>query len=72
MNREDLEYDISIALDRWDKHSTFTLAGVKNITKEDIDTLLLICDYHDQHGCLYPLSKFPKTVTDVLKHYGML
>ena len=44
MNREDLEYDISIALDRWDERSDFTLAGVKGLSRADLDTLLACCD----------------------------
>lgn len=72
MNREDLEYDISVALDNWDEKSLFTLAGVSGLTRADLDSLLVCCDYHDQHGTLYPLRYFSKAVTEVLTRYGML
>lgn len=72
MNKEDLEYDISIALARWNEYSHFRLAGVENLTRADIDTLLMCCDYYDQHGNLNGLRFFSPEVKAVLKNYGML
>lgn len=72
MNREDLENDISEALEDWDEHSRFTLAGVGNLSIADINTLITCCEYHDEHGSLKHLRCFSKAVTDVLSHYGML
>lgn len=72
MNREDLEYDISIALDRWDEHSPFTLAGVNGLTRADLDTLLACCDVYEQRGSITHLRYFSPTVKEVLTHYGML
>lgn len=69
MDREDLEFDISEAL----KHpGPYTLAGVTNLSSGDLWALQSCCDYYDEHGTLAPLWFLPKTVTDVLSHYGML
>ena len=72
MNREDLEYDISIALDRWDGVSKFTLVGVENLSRADLDTLLLCCEYHEEHGGMFPMHLISDSIKEVLKHYGML
>lgn len=72
MNKEDLEYDISIALDRWDHKSDFTLAGVDGITKSDLDVLLTCCDVYDQYGTLTHAGLYSAKVREVLTHYGML
>ena len=72
MNKEDLELDISNALDKWDEHSMFTIAGVKDLSRSDIDTLSVCCDYYDQHGSLKGLGYFPIGVRIVLTRYGML
>ena len=72
MNKEDLEYDISIALDKWNEVANFTLAGVDGLTKSDLDTLKVCCEYFDEHGTLRPLRYFSPKVKEVLAHYGML
>lgn len=72
MNREDLEYDISIALDRWDNKSDFTLAGVGNLSRADLDTLLVCCEYHDEHGHMMTPNFLSDHIKEVLVHYGML
>ena len=72
MNKEDLELDISNALKKWDEHSMFTLAGVKGLSRSDIDTLSVCCDYYDQHGSLNGLRYFSPGVKNVLARYGML
>jgi len=72
MNKEDLEFDISVALDRWNEVSNFELAGVKNLSRADLDTLQMCCSYYDEHGTLHPLRYFSTEVKEVLKHYGML
>ena len=72
MNKEDLEYDISIALDRWDHESDFTLAGVTDISKSDLDVLMTCCDVYDQYGTLKHAGLYSEKVREVLSHYGML
>ena len=72
MNKEDLEFDISVALDRWNEFSNFEFAGVKGLTRADIDQLQACCDYYDEHGTLKPLKYFSPKVKEVLIHYGML
>ena len=72
MNREDLEYDISIAVGRWDGVSTFVLAGVEGLTRYDLDTLKMCCDHYEEYGSLCPFWKFPDPLKEVLVRYGML
>lgn len=72
MNKEDLEFDLSVALDRWTDAENQTLAGVEGLTKTDLYALKLCCDYYDEHGTLMPMNYFSAKVKEVLTHYGML
>lgn len=72
MNKEDLEYDISIALHRLNEAATFTLAGIDGLTCSDLYVLKVCCDYYDEHGSLPRTKLYSQKIYDVLTHYGML
>lgn len=60
-----LQKDVQVELMYWDEHSQFTLAGVPNLSKADMDTLLLYCDTWLTDGnvnSLMPLSGGPLDV----------
>lgn len=72
MNKDDLEIDISTALKNWDEQSMFSLAGVNNLSRSDLDVLSLCCDFYDQHGSLNGLKYFSPEIKKVLGIYGLL
>ena len=69
MNTAKLRNDIKKKLDRWNERSLFTLKGTKWLTKSDMDTLLVCCDWYDRHGSLEGIALSPG-VKQVLKSYG--
>lgn len=70
MNTKKLRDDICKALDNWDERSLFSVAGCKGLTRSDIDTLLMCCDWHDKHGSLDGLAYFGPNIARVLAEYG--
>ena len=59
-------------LDRWNERSLFTIGGVKGLTRADIDTLLMCCDWYEQNGNLNGLAYFSQEVRCVLEKYEMM
>lgn len=47
LNVTKLRNDINEKLDKWDEKSQFTLAGVRNLSYRDLDTLLNCCELYD-------------------------
>lgn len=71
MNKEDLEYDVSIAIDKWNEAENLTLAGVGGLSRSDLEALQTCCEYYDQYGVPPPARCFSPKVQEVLSHYGM-
>lgn len=62
--------DIEKAIDRWNERSMFTIKGVKNLSRADLDTIILYAEYFDGQG--FPgLMKPLGGVREVLSKYGM-
>jgi len=72
MNSKKLRREVKRRLEKWNERSVFKFAGVKGVTRADMDTLLTCCDYYDEHGSLYGLSYFSPEVKQVLIYYGAL
>lgn len=72
LNSKKLRKDIRQRLDKWNERSTFKISGVKNVTRADMDTLIMCCDYYDEHGSLDGLSYFSPQVKQLLIIYGAL
>ena len=72
MNSKKLRKDIERRLEKWNERSVFKFSGVKGVTRADMDTLLMCCNYYDEHGSLYGLSYFSPEVKQVLVVYGAL
>ena len=70
MNTEKLRNNIQAQLRSWDERSFFVLSGCGKLTKSDIDTLLMCCDWYDKYGNLNGLSYFSREVARVLRRYG--
>lgn len=66
----DLRSDIDNLLDKWNERSNFKIAGVSNLSRSDLDSILLYVDSWDGsrfRGLMRPLG----AVATVLKAYGM-
>lgn len=65
-----LRNDIQKKLNAWNERSSFTLKGVKNLSRSDMSTLLMFCDQYDAtgsvSGCLLRGS-----LKNVLYKYGL-
>lgn len=63
--KEKLEKDINKALDSWNETSSFTLKGVRGLSRADLDTVMLYADTGGI-GLRKPLGEIAK----VLAKYG--
>lgn len=71
LNTPRLRKDISDKLSHWDEHSNFTLAGVNNLSRSDLNTLLMCCDFHDKYGDMGGIAYFSKEIMAVLDKYSV-
>lgn len=68
-----LEKDILDLRDNWDERSSFSLRGVGNLSRSDLDTLSLYVEYYEKsggtsfNGLMDPLGE----VKEVLDKYGI-
>jgi hypothetical protein len=70
LNTKKLRADIKSKLNAWDEKSSFTMKGVRNLSRCDMDTLDIMCDIYEQTESLsgYLLVG---GVKEVLKKYGL-
>lgn len=66
-----LRGELHKALLNWNERSLFTISGIRGLTRSDLDTLALCCDYYDAHGNLDGLAYFPIVVELVLRKAGL-
>ncbi len=69
---ESLRGTLVFKLSLWDEKSLFTISGIRNLTRSDIDTLFMCCDWYDANGNLNGLAYFSPEVKLVLQKYEML
>ncbi len=69
-NVEKLKKDVQVELMYWDERSQFTLAGVTNLSKSDMDTLLLYCDTWLTNGNVNSLMPLRGNLLDVWNKYS--
>lgn len=60
-----LEQDINKALDNWNERSSFRIRGVKNLSRSDLDTILLYVETGGR-GLMKPVGY----VAEVLEKAG--
>ena len=65
-----LRKDIDKKLDNWNERNLFSIAGIKGLTRSDIDTLLMCCDWFEKYGTLAGLDYLGSKVRGVLDKYG--
>lgn len=70
-NFEQLRRVIEKKLDQWNERSTFTISGIRGLTRSDIDCLLMCCDQYERNGDLQGLDYFSPEVRRVLEKYDM-
>ena len=68
---EKLRQVIHRKLDHWNEYSTFTISGIRGLTRSDIDCLLMCCDWYERNGNLNGLDYFSPEVRSVLEKYEM-
>lgn len=71
LNTPRLRKDIAEKLAGWDERSNFTLAGVGNLSRSDLNTLLMCCDFHDKYGDMGGVAYFSKEIMAVLDKYSI-
>ena len=71
-NYEKLRRVIQRKLNQWNEYSTFTISGIRGLTRSDIDCLLMCCDWYEHHGDLEGLDYFSPVVRKVLEKYKMI
>lgn len=67
-----LKDDIRKKLDNWNERSNFTLKGVKNLSRSDLDTIILYADTIARQGNYDGLMKPLGGVGEVLSAYGLI
>lgn len=71
LNTPRLRKDIAEKMANWDERSNFTLAGVKNLSRSDLNTLLMCCDFHDKYGDMGGIAYLSKEIMAVLEKYSV-
>ena len=66
-----LRKDIDTKIKKWNERSSFTLKGIKNLSRSDLDTILLYADTYDRMGSFSGLMKPLGEVARVLDAYGI-
>lgn len=66
-----LRKDIDTKIKKWNERSNFTLKGIKNLSRSDLDTILLYADTYDRTGSFSGLMKPLGEVARVLDAYGI-
>lgn len=73
-NAEKLRKDIQKKLDNWNERSQFTLKGVKNLSRSDLDSLDMYADFFIKNGG-YGFAPFRKPlgeIKEVLDKYQII
>lgn len=69
---EKLKSDIAKKIANWNERSNFTLKGVKNLSRSDLDTIELYADTIASQGNYNGLMKPLGSVAQVLSAYGII
>lgn len=71
-NIQKLKSDVKKKLDNWNERSNFTLKGVKNLSRSDLDTIELYADTIERQGNYNGLMKPLGAVAQVLQAYNII
>ena len=71
-NTEKLRAVIKKKIAAWNEFSTFTINGVRNLSRSDLDMLLMCCDWYEREGNLNEFARLGYEVRSVLGKYQML
>lgn len=66
-----LRADVNKKLDTWNEHSMFTLKGVRNLSRSDMDDLLFFADMLELHGASGFHFIMGRDVQRVWESYGL-
>ena len=68
--REFLE-TIERKIDKWNERSCFTVLGVKDLSRSDMDDLILYTEHYIKYGYFMGLREPLGSVAEVLKNAGI-
>ena len=71
LNTARLRNDVRAKLGYGNRNDNFTLAGAKNLTRGDLNTLLMCCDIFTKYGTLGGLTCLSGKIKAVLKKYSI-
>lgn len=71
-NCEKLIKDIENKIEKWNERSQFSIKGVKNLSRADLDTLVLYADTMKDTGSLYGLMEPLGSIKEILQKYNIL
>lgn len=55
-------------IDNWDERSCFTVCGVKNLSRSDMDDLILYTEHFIEYGYFIGLRESLGSIAEVLKN----
>lgn len=59
-------------IDNWDERSCFTVCGVKNLSRSDMDDLILYTEHFREYGYFMGLCEPLGSIAEVLKRAGVI
>lgn len=68
LDRNALIEDIDMAKENWNERSQFSLAGVKNLSASDLDTLELYAKEYNGYNLMEPMGN----IKVILKKYNVI
>ena len=71
MSLSQLNNDIHKAVENWNERDSFTLKGVKNLSRADIDMVQLYAHTYERYGYFKDLMPPRGEVKDVLSAYSI-
>ena len=63
--------EVNTKISRWNERSQFKMAGVSNLSRSDMDTIILYAETYLKYGSTNSLMEQRGDVGKVLRHYGL-
>ena len=70
-NAEKLIKEVNKKIDNWNERSQFNMAGVKNLSRSDMDTIILYAETYLRNGNINSLMNPRGEIELVLSKYGI-
>lgn len=70
-NAEKLIKEVNKKIDNWNERSQFKMAGAKNLSRSDMDTIILYAETYLRNGSINSLMNPRGEIELVLNKYGV-